>query len=260
MRTIPFVFAASLLASCSAANGNAANNESSKAFALAGFDEVILRGSDDVRVIAGPAFSVVAKGPQVVLDQLEITVDGAALNIGRKDRKGWRWGWSPANRQGAIITVTMPLIRNARLAGSGEMRVDQANVADFAASVAGSGDLTIGTVTAKSLSATLTGSGNLTLDRISSEAIKGKTTGSGDLHVSGTAGLADVAVTGSGSIDGAGLATQSADVSVLGSGDISLRVIRSAKVVLTGSGDVTISGTTQCAVTKRGSGDVRCHS
>lgn len=237
MRTILIVATALLASACGSAHGDA-GPQATRQFAAAGFSQVALKGSDNVIVKIGPQFSVSASGQQSVLDQLDIHVDGDTLKVSRKAREGWHIAWSRGGYRGAIITVTMPAISAATLAGSGDMTVNAADAASFNASLTGSGDLAI-------LKAKL---GNLSVDMA----------GSGDVKLDGTAQQAKITLAGSGNVAATGLNSVDADVSLAGSGDVNLRATGQVKISLMGSGDIVIAGTNRCAISKMGSGDARC--
>lgn len=225
------------LAACSGNSGDATAARPSgvtqgRSFAAAGFDKVSLRGPDNVVVRVGGAASVHASGDSAVLDRLDIVVVDGELRVARK--RGQWIGSAPA----ATITVTLPAIRAASVAGSGNMTVDRAAAADFSAAVSGSGNLDIATVETRAADLAVSGSGNLT--------------------VAGTAGTVAMSVTGSGGIEAANLAGGTATISTVGSGDIVASVRTTADVSLVGSGNVTVRGGAQCTVSKLGSGDVDC--
>lgn len=205
-----------------------------RSFDLTGFEKVALRGSDDVRVTTGSAFSITAEGPRKILDELELSVEDGTLEVGRKRKSGWSW----SSGRGAVITVTMPAITGARLAGSGDMTVAASKTESFMASLAGSGDLKVSGLTTSRLEA--------------------KLAGSGDLAISGTASAVDASLAGSGDLTARDLAAETASLSLAGSGNASLRASGAVDVKLVGSGDVEVYGTDQCKVSKIGSGDVRC--
>lgn len=210
-----------------------AGPRTTKTYDVAGFTGVDLRGSDDVDVKVGPAFSVKAEGGSNVLEDLEITVVDGTLRISRKSRNGWSWG----HDSGAKIHVTMPAINAATVGGSGDLTVDKAQ-GNFKAAIGGSGNLRVGAIAG--------GDVDLAIG------------GSGDLTVGGTAGKLSAAVAGSGDIDAKGLTATSADVAVAGSGNISGTVKGEAKVSIVGSGDVELGGGAKCNVTAVGSGEARC--
>ncbi len=204
-----------------------------RSFAVTGFDAVSLDGSDDVEVVTGPAFAVSATGPQAVLDRLNVRVEGTGLKIDRKAESGWNW-----SGKGAMIRVTLPVIKAAAVAGSGNMRIDRVENPSFSADVTGSGDMSIAGIKVDSLTAGVMGSGDMTL--------------------SGSAAQATVSVAGSGTVDADSFTVTNAMVAVKGSGDASLRVTGQASGSVAGSGSVSIMGTSNCAISKAGSGEVSC--
>jgi hypothetical protein len=240
MRHLVLAIPALMLASCGQVENGSGNSSSvgSRSFALSDFDQIALRGADDVSVVVGKAFSVSATGPEAELDQLEIEVENGTLKIGRKSNSSWHIGWSRKGEREVKITVTMPTIRGARLAGSGDMTVDKAIAEGFKASVAGSGGLKVGHVEAKSVALNLAGSG--------------------DIDIAGKAGSIDISDAGSGSVRAGSLEAETADISLAGSGNINARATGSASVSVLGSGNVEISGTDNCKTSKLGSGSVTC--
>jgi len=205
-----------------------------RSYDVNGFTGVDLRGSDDVDVAVGPAFSVKAEGDSALLEELEITVSNGTLRIGRKGHDGWNWSNSD---QGLRIHVTMPSINSASVAGSGDLKVDRTS-GSFKGAIGGSGNLTVAAI----------GGGDVDL------AIGG----SGDLTVSGTAARLSASVAGSGDIDAKGLTATSASVSVVGSGNITATVNGNAAVNIAGSGDVDLGGGAKCAISAVGSGEAHC--
>ncbi|HWK36202.1 head GIN domain-containing protein [Sphingomonas sp.] len=238
------VLAALPLAACgSVAMGNeggakapASGSGDARSFQIAGFDAVDLRGSDDVDVKVGPAFSVRAEGPSAELDKLDIRKDGSTLKVGRVRRDGFSWG---ADHGKAVrVYVTLPALKGASVAGSGDMTVDRVTGGNLDASIAGSGDLTIGEVGVASAALSIAGSG--------------------DIALKGRADRIKVSIAGSGGVDGEGLKAAGADVSIAGSGDVRADVTGNATVSLMGSGDVDLGAGAHCTTTKMGSGEVRC--
>jgi len=205
-----------------------------RSFAVADFTKVDLRGSDNVEVSVGPAFSVRATGPAKLLDRLKIERDGDTLKVGRQDRIGIGWD----NLGHATIHVTMPRIEGAGIAGSGDLRVDRATGDRFAGSTAGSGDLTIGALAVKDADFDIAGSGSIA--------------------ASGSAEKLSISIAGSGDLAAAGLRATSAKASVAGSGSIRADVDGEASVSILGSGDVDLGAKARCRTSKMGSGTVRC--
>jgi Putative auto-transporter adhesin, head GIN domain len=236
LRNSLFVLATLTLAGCSNADATSSGSTASRSFQLANFESVALKGSDDVTVKSGPGFSVVATGPQKLLDQLDIQVDGTTLNIARKSRSGWGLNWSGG--KGVRVVVTMPKISSAALLGSGDLRVESAEVPTFQATLAGSGDLTA--------------------DRVTADRVELNLAGSGDASLSGSSTSLNISLAGSGDINTKRLRTSLLDISLAGSGDILAHADTSANISLIGSGDVSIEGNAKCTISKIGSGDIVC--
>jgi hypothetical protein len=131
-----------------------------RSFNLAGFDSVSLAGPHDVVVTVGPRHRVRAEGDAETLDRLNVEVDGTRLKIGMK-KGNWTSGWKN-NRSKTIVYVTLPALRAAAIAGSGDMRVDNVQSDRFDASIAGSGDLQIASLRAGDAKFSIAGSGNIT--------------------------------------------------------------------------------------------------
>lgn len=239
MRLMFVAFPAALLASCGLAESGTATSSAtgSRSFAVANFDKVALQGSDNVNVLVGKDFSVSATGPADELDRLEILVDDGVLKIGRKSGSSWHIGWS-RNSEDVKVTVMMPAIQGASLAGSGDMAIDSAKSDSFKGSLAGSGDLKIGRLEAKSADLSLAGSG--------------------DIVIAGKVGALEISGAGSGNVAASALEAETADISLAGSGNVDARATGSASVSVMGSGEVSISGTDKCKTSKLGSGNVSC--
>lgn len=228
--------AAATLSACGVVRAESAESGGgTRSFAARGFDRVALRGADNVVVRVGVAESVTATGPDDVLDRLEVEVVNGELRIGRE--KKWKLGWSRDSKP-AVITVTLPRIRGASVAGSGDMDVDRAQANAFEGSVAGSGNLSVNRLQAASASLSIAGSGNAS--------------------VTGQAGSVDISVAGSGNMSAGGLKAERAKIRIAGSGDVRAQVSGEADVSILGSGDVDLVGNPRCRVSKMGSGEVRC--
>lgn len=230
-----------MVAACGSGNASESSAapsgvEGSRSFAATGFDKVALRGADNVVVKVGPAESVTARGDTAVLDRLKIEVVDGTLRIERRERDGvlsWRKGDKPV-----LVTVTLPRLVGAVVAGSGDMDVDRAHATSFAASVAGSGNLRIVDLTADATALNIAGSGDAT--------------------IGGRGQSIDISLAGSGDADMGGYKAAHARISLAGSGDVKAGVDGTADVSLIGSGDVEIVGKAACTVSKLGSGAVRC--
>lgn len=209
-----------------------------RSYQAAGFTAVELRGSDDVEVHTGGAFSVRAEGPAAELDKLKIVKEGDTLRIGRVGESGFHWGGH--HHDSVKVFVTMPSIAEASIAGSGDMTVDKVDGAKFSGSSAGSGGLAVGAIAVDDAELSIAGSGDMTL--------------------AGTVKQLTVEIAGSGDVDAGGLKAQGAKVSIAGSGGVKADVTGPADVSVMGSGDVDLGSGAKCTTSKMGSGDVRCGS
>jgi len=219
------------LAAAAVATGASA---AEKKFMVTGFDEIDVAGPFDVVVNVGSGQSVRAVGAQKDLDRLKVEVSGRELRIGTRER-GW-FDWSKT--EPVKIWVTVPSLKAASLAGSGDVQIDRVKADGFSASIAGSGDLSIAALNAT--------------------AAKFSIAGSGDLTAAGSCRTADVSIAGSGDVNIGGLRCQSLSASVAGSGNVNANATQSAKASVMGSGDIVVSGGAKCDVSKMGSGSVRC--
>lgn len=210
----------------------------SRAFQVGNFTEIEVAGPFDVDVKTGGTPGVSARGNQNLIDRLQVEVRGNTLVIRpKKDRRWFGGGWS-VNGKGAL-SITVPMIRAASLAGAGDMRIDAVRGDSFEGSIAGSGDLRLGTVEVESLKVGIAGSG---------DAAAG----------SGRVERAEYNIAGSGGVDASGIAAEDLEVSIAGSGDIRAQATGRAKIDIVGSGNVDVTGGAKCSVSKAGSGNVRC--
>lgn len=205
-----------------------------RSYSVDGFTAVALQGPDDVDVRVGSAFSVRAEGDESELAKLKIERDGDALKIGRVRKYGMTW----SSGKGVRVTVTMPRIVAAELAGSGDLSVDRAESPDFKGELAGSGNL--------SVAALATGDAKFSI------------AGSGNIKAAGRAERLTIDIAGAGDFDAAGLTASSAKVSIAGAGGVRAKVDGDATVDILGSGDVDLGPGAKCKTSKMGSGSVRC--
>src|SRR5688500_13409322 len=205
MRAAILLVSAFALAACSrgadardhdGAGGGAATKRD---FQVEGFEKVSLRGAHDVIVIVGPAASVRAEGDAETIERLDITVEDGELVIGSKRKRDWSFGVSRSRRK-VTIHVTVPALRAATIAGSGDMRIDKVQGDSFAGEIAGSGDMDIADLRVGSADLSIAGSGGIT--------------------AKGAAQSSSVSIAGSGDVDTSGLTAKTAKISVMGSGDV----------------------------------------
>ncbi|MEO6255535.1 MAG: head GIN domain-containing protein [Sphingomicrobium sp.] len=203
------------------------------------FQRLEVAGPYDVTVATGGAPSVSASGGENAIAQMVVEVTGDTLKIHPEKRSGMSFGWSDSSGAPVKLTVTVPSLSAAELAGSGNIAVDKVAGDKFEAEVAGSGGLRLGQVDVQRLKADIAGSGKF--------------------HAgTGHAAVAQYGIAGSGDIDAAGLVTETSSVSIAGSGNVTAQATGTAKVDIAGSGDVKLSGGAKCTVSRAGSGNVDC--
>ncbi|GAA0485030.1 head GIN domain-containing protein [Parasphingorhabdus litoris] len=198
------------------------------------FDGVTLAGPDNVVFTTGSDFSIRAEGKSDTLEQLRYKITDGQLKIGREKNGGM---WS-GDYNGATVYVSAPSLKSAKLAGSGDMQVDNMNGENAKISVAGSGNVDVAALETASLTT--------------------KVAGSGDVSIAGTADEVTISVAGSGDISGKKLKAENATIKVAGSGDVSLSSDGAVEATVVGSGDIRIHGDAVCKTKSRGSGDITC--
>ena len=239
------IAAAALAAGATSACGHArgdgedAGPTVSRAYNVGNFSEIELAGRYDVDVRTGPKVSVSATGPEKLMERLVVEVRGDKLTIHPENKRRW-WnseGWK--GRDKVQVTITVPSLTAATLAGSGGIRIDKVQGDRFRGQVAGSGDLHLGSVDVGELKLGIAGSGGVDAG-------------------AGRARSAQYDIAGSGGVAAGGIAVEQLKVSIAGSGDIKAQASKAADIDIMGSGDVEVTGGAKCSISKAGSGNVRC--
>ena len=237
-------FAAALLAvsaatsACGQTRAEEGGPTVARSYQVANFQEIEVAGPYDVEVRTGANPTVSARGSEKLLEHTVVEVKGDKLVIRPERDKGWfHVSWTTHGK--AKFAVTVPQLRAATIAGSGDITVDKVRGDRFEGTVAGSGGLDVGQLDVQSLKLAIAGSG----------AAKA---------ASGRAHDVGLDIAGSGDIDVRGVQAQDADVSIAGSGNVVTHAAATAKVSIMGSGDVEVTGGAKCSVSKAGSGQVRC--
>jgi len=226
------------LSACGVSKAEDGGPTTSRNFPVGGFTKIEVAGPFDVDVSTGGQPAVAAQGPQKLLEKMVVEVDGNTLKIHPEKRSGWfgsgfRWSGGKAR-----VTVSVPMIEGAAIAGSGDVRVNRVNGPSFAGSIAGSGNLRIGEVNVQDLRLEIAGSG--------------------EASAAGQAARARYEIAGSGDIQAGQVASEQVTADIAGSGNIQANARGTAKVGIAGSGDVRVTGGAKCSVSKAGSGKVEC--
>lgn len=207
-----------------------------RSYQVGNFERIALAGAYDVTVRTGSAPSVQARGSEKSIERLVVEVRGDTLTIHPRKRSAMGFSWGSGGK--VAVTVTVPRLSAAELAGSGDIRIDR--------------------VTGDSFEGGVAGSGNLHLAEVQVGRLKMGIAGSGRAEAKGRANQAKYEIAGSGGIDARRVAADTAAVSIAGSGDVTAHARSSARIDIAGSGDVEISGGAKCTISRAGSGEVRC--
>lgn len=209
----------------------------SRSYQIGNFHSIEVAGPYAVDVRTGGNPGVTAKGPEHLLEQTVVEVDGDKLLIHPKHHGWFHFGWRRNGKVGFIVTV--PQLAGATIAGSGDIRVDRVAGQSFEGTVAGSGGLDVMSTDVQQLKLNIAGPG-------------------GARAGAGKAQSAEYSITGSGDLDAGAVQTQQAKVSIAGSGSVKAHASVAAEVSVMGSGDVDVSGGAKCSISKAGSGNVHC--
>ncbi len=231
------VAVAAASAGCARDRQESAGPASTRNYQIGAFDRLEVAGPYQVTVATGGAPSVRASGGERAIERMVVEVKGGTLTIHPRKRSGLHFGWSKSHA--VKLTVTVPSLAAAEIAGSGNISIDKVRGDSFEAGVAGSGDVRLGEVSVKRLKMGIAGSGEIKAGR-------------------GRAAVAAYEIAGSGDIDGASVVAETASVSIAGSGNVAAHATGTASVEIAGSGDVRVTGGARCSVSKAGSGNVHC--
>ncbi len=144
-------------------------------------------------------------GNQKAIDNLEVEVKDGILVIKHKNKMSWGWG-----KHGKVtLTVTVPSLRGAELAGSGDINIDRVAGDSFDGAIAGSGNLKVDHVEVGKLKLAIAG-----------RAMRRR--------VPAAPRSAEYDIAGSGGIDAKGIAVDTASVSIAGSGNIDAQASNTA--------------------------------
>ena len=238
LRPLAAIVAASALAGCQVHAQEGSGPTVSKNYSVGNFSAIEVAGPYDVEVRTGSNASVSAKGGQKLLERTVVEVQGDKLVIRpENNRNFFHWGFGRSGTAHFIVTV--PQLKGASIAGSGDISVDKVAGDAFDGSVAGSGGINVASMNVKELKLSIAGSGGVKAG-------------------SGTAQSAEYEIAGSGDIDAGAVQAQALKVSIAGSGGIKAHSSGTADVDIMGSGDVDVAGGAKCNVSKAGSGNVRC--
>ncbi|GAA1624411.1 head GIN domain-containing protein [Georgenia ruanii] len=219
---------AALLTSCSAGMG--AGPAHTEERDVAGTSAVVLGTSGTLRIRTGSPARLTVTAGENVIDHLTSDVGDGVLELG---------------------------LTTARPTGTGDIEYLLIAPQIHAIDVRGSGDVEADVPTASTLRLAARGSGRIAFPKVDADEVQVEVSGSGGVRVGGTTTTQRVTLSGSGTYDGAGLASESVIVTVSGSGRADVTASRTVDAAVTGSGSVTYAGNPRVTSEVNGSGHVR---
>lgn len=214
-----------------------------------GVANIDLNGPIDLSLRQGAVPSLVVRGEQRLLGNIDTSAEGATLHIGTK-------GMLLNPRHPIQVMLVLPRLDQVSVRGSGDSTVNGFSGERVEVHLSGSGSLKFNG-RYKEVLASLHGSGDMELNGGSSDNVNVTLFGSGDMTVVGASKRFTLDQTGSGDLDGEHMAAEEAKADLKGSGGVALTVTKSIVLDLRGSGNVNVYGKpAERSITRNGSGDV----
>jgi hypothetical protein len=203
-------------------------------FGITSFDRIRVDGPYKVVLKVGVAPFASASGSQDALDEVAIEVQGRTLVV-HPNRSSW--GGFPGESRGPVeIRIGTHELTQAWLNGAGSLQIDRVRGLAFDLSVQGSGAVGI--------------------EQAEVDQLRVSIGGTAAAIVAGEAGKASVTVRGTGSLDGARLASKHAAITADGPATIKPDIANSATIEGYGPATITLTGGPACTVRLKGSASV----
>lgn len=216
---ILFLAASFILGSCDNGYNRVEGNgiTETKEKSLNSFDELEVSGAFKVKIVPSDNYRVVIEADENLHGYIRVDQDGDRVRIRMKNNINVRTGKS------IRITVFSGNLRRIELAGSCDLKSDGVleNTNKMELTIAGSGDADL---------------------QVKTPVMKTSIGGSGKVILNGKTRNLDVSIAGSGDFEGAGLLSETAEVSIAGSGSAKVFASLELKVSIAGSGDVFYAG------------------
>lgn len=193
---------------------------------------ITLFGPENVRVVRGDKLAITVEGESA--DKLRFALSEGGLGIVHDD---WKIG---TNQRAATVNVTLPLLSEIVLAGSGNVIADQMGGPEAKIVIAGSGIVEARAIDTPKLDVDVVGSGKL--------------------RAGGKTKVMKLTVAGSGDAEMDGLNADEVKVDVAGSGNARFASNGNVNVNIVGSGEVRVFGRATCKVNSVGSGKLVCEN
>lgn len=196
--------------------------------------------------------TVFVEGTPEALEHIKFEIEGSTLNI-----RLYTWYDFLFLPHTATYSIQTRDIESFSISGSAELDCDQISSPALELGISGSGHFRVKTIKASRLACSSSGSGDFKVDSLESEEVSAGLSGSGRCQFSGTADRLKIRVSGSGSIDAAGLAVRQADIHISGSAHVTCQVSERLDVNVSGAGEILYQGSPQINQSISGSASIR---
>jgi hypothetical protein len=202
-------------------------------YTISSFDSVRVEAPVTLILTTGGGSSGRGEGPRATLERLRVEVSGRVLKISMVAATGGGRSAGPAT-----LRFSTGDLRRVMLTGGGSVTINRMKGVSGDIVLGGNGDVTVQAVDVDRLTVMLAGGGRATL--------------------AGRAGVADLRVSGPGSIAADKLIARQSRLSSDGPGGIDVTTVVAADIRTSGTGDVTVLGKPACTVKNLGTGRVLC--
>jgi hypothetical protein len=210
---------------------------------------VELSGPIDLTLRYGAEPSLVVRGEQRLLANVETSQTGRVLHIGTR-------GIVLRHRQPIEVELTLPALERVGVDGSGDTRINGFSGERIELELNGSGSVDFNG-RFRHARAVVHGTGELTLDAGNGDSVEAELTGSGTITLAGAARNFKAMSNGSGTLDAQRLRAEEVQVRQTGSGNASVTAHATVAAAVSGSGDVDVYGNPPTrSISRTGSGDV----
>jgi hypothetical protein len=216
----------------------------------AGVNAVDLDGPIDLTLRYGAAPSLKVRGEARLLDNIDVSNDGAVLHIGIR-------GMVLRHRRPLQVELVLPRLESVTVDGGGESTVNGFSGERIEVRMEGRGSLRFNG-RFREIDAALSGNGELDLNGGAGiERFDAVLTGSGHMTIVGSARELHANASGSGELDARHLRAEKVHVSQTGSGQSTVHARQSVAASISGSGDIEVTGNpAERSVSRTGSGAV----
>lgn len=226
----------------------------SRTFQMTNIKRVNFSALGTIRLVQGDEEIIIVEGTEEALEHVKISQEDDTALI-----KLYTWYDFLFIPRPAVYTIKVKHLESFNISGSAEMDCESmaAGESDFSLTTSGSGQIRMNTLQARNLTISSSGSGNYAIHAIETKQVKAGISGSGNFSFDGAAASLSLHISGSGDINAAGLAVETADAHISGAGKIAVQVSQRLDVHISGSGEVIYSGSPQVTQSISGSGKIR---